>query len=225
MPHTRLKGESLDKVGIKDSRFLTGCYFEAGVSIQSQVFAGNRYNFIGAHSYMNNGGYMRDRILIGRYCSIGRRVTIGAGMHRVDGLSTYPGLNKGTSGQYSAEEREHLNITPKSKRRYTVIMNDVWIGDGAVIMPGIKVGTGSVIGANTVVTKDVEPYTIVGGVPGKSIRRRFPDDIVTELLKCQWWEMPHAELKEMPTGNVFHFLEAIGKFSSKPDYLETYFLS
>ena len=77
-----------------------------------------------------------------------------------------------------------------------IIGNDVWIGYDAVIMAGVKIGDGAVIGARAVVTKDVEPYSIVGGVPAKEIRKRFAPDIIEKLKTLQWWNWPVERIKE-----------------------------
>ena len=74
--------------------------------------------------------------------------------------------------------------------------HDVWIGHGALIMPGVTVGTGAVVGAGAVVTKDVEPYTIVVGVPAKPLRRRFPEDVAEALLRIAWWDWSREQLEE-----------------------------
>ena len=76
-----------------------------------------------------------------------------------------------------------------------VIGNDVWIGYEAVVLAGVTVGDGAIIGARALVTKDVPPYTIVGGVPARIIRRRFPEDTIAKLLKLQWWEWPAEKIK------------------------------
>ena len=78
-----------------------------------------------------------------------------------------------------------------------VIGNDVWIGYEAVIMSGVKIGDGAIIGARAVVTKDVEPYTIVGGLPAKPIRKRYSQDIITQLEAVRWWDLPHDQLKQL----------------------------
>ena len=77
-----------------------------------------------------------------------------------------------------------------------VIGNDVWIGYGAVIFAGVTIGDGAIIGTRAVVTKDVPPYTIVGGVPAKPIRKRFSDDDIAALLKMKWWDWPVEQIKE-----------------------------
>lgn len=76
-----------------------------------------------------------------------------------------------------------------------IIGNDVWIGYEAVILAGVTVGDGAIIGARAVVTKDVPPYTIVGGVPAKTIRKRFSDDVISKLLKMKWWDWPEETIK------------------------------
>ena len=81
------------------------------------------------------------------------------------------------------------------KKGDIVIGNDVWIGYEAVIMVGVTIGDGAVIGARAVVTKDVPPYTIVGGVPAKPIRRRFPEDVISDLLKIRWWDWPEEKIQ------------------------------
>lgn len=166
--------------------------------------------FIGRHSYMNDGGYLRGPVFIGRYCSIGRRVSIGAAMHAMDGLSTAPVLEGAPGDDYSVAEAERLFGKARPRRgRLTVLENDVWVGDGAVLLPGVRVGTGAVIAANSVVTRDVAPYEVVGGVNAKTVRHRFPPDVVDALLASRWWDLDPDGLKALPLGHVLRFLERI----------------
>jgi len=87
-----------------------------------------------------------------------------------------------------------------------VIGNDVWIGFEAVIMSGVAIGDGAIVGARAVVTKDVPPYTIVGGVPAKEIRKRFSDERISELLSLKWWDWPEEKIQKniwaIQTGNI-----------------------
>lgn len=101
-----------------------------------------------------------------------------------------------------------LNVTNPTMQQ-TVILNDVWIGNGAIIMPGVTIGNGAVIGANAVVTRNVPPYTVVAGSPAKVIKQRFPEKVIVSLLDSQWWNLPHELLTQMPTGNIFAFLEQL----------------
>ncbi len=194
-----------------DSTGPTPYYFEVGASLGSPWItgdSGNSCRFIGAESYVNSGGYLRDQVLIGRFCSIGRRVTIGAGAHSMAGLSTSPQLRGSRARSYDPAERSALH--PQRKRApVTVIHSDVWIGDGAVIMPGITLDVGCVVGANAVVTQDVPPYAIVAGVPARAVGARFSPDVATRLLQSAWWEAPVIKLNDLPCANVFEFLDAM----------------
>lgn len=106
----------------------------------------------------------------------------------------------------------HIEIllgTPISRRpssglrpnRMTIIGHDVWMGWGAVVLQGVTVGVGAVIGANTVVTRDVLPFSIIAGSPPRIIRRRFPDDLCDLLLKSEWWTLPEEILCTLPANN------------------------
>jgi len=187
-------------------------YFEKNSSVESPWISygnGNRlFSFIGAFSYINSGGYLRDRTLIGRYCSIGRRVTIAAGSHSMTGVTTSAHLKGSPARQYN----DHEKIVIHSSRRkpdFTVIESDVWIGDGVIVMPDVKIATGCVVGANSVVTKDTEPYGIYGGVPAKKIGSRFRGPVLEKLLETEWWEVQHEILSVLPMQNIFEFIERI----------------
>ena len=121
--------------------------------------------------------------------------------HSLRSLSTYP-------FPIFYEEWEHGIWADKAwdNKGDIVIGNDVWIGYEAVIMAGVTIGDGAIIGTRAVVTKDVPPYTIVGGVPAKLIRKRFPDDVIERLLSLKWWDLPPETvskiIKDMQEGNV-----------------------
>ena len=133
-----------------------------------------------------------DRLIIGKFCSIacGARFLFNSANHTLQSLATYPfpifferwGL-----------ERQQVAKAWDNKGDI-VIGNDVWIGYEAVILAGVTVGDGAVIGARAVVTKDVPPYTIVGGVPAKPIRKRFSEDLIAALLELRWWDWPEERL-------------------------------
>lgn len=211
--------EALEAVSITvaeaASRGLTLGQHRKGLLLEPQAalhapVAGMAPCFIGAHSYMNEGGYIRgdDRgVFIGRYCSIGRRVSLGAGRHRIAGLSSSPALRGVKTRGYTREEA--AQVRPSQPARALVVGSDVLIGDGAVIMPGVHIGVGAVIAANAVVTEDVAPYAIVGGLPARPIGLRFPAEVVERLLATRWWEADAAWLNTLPLSNVHAFLEAL----------------
>lgn len=188
-------------------------FYEEGSSLHSPLIrTAAEFLFIGAHSYINAGGYCRGSVMIGRFCSIGRRVTIGAGMHNMGGLST-SALLEGTAGE---TQRSNAGAV-------TIIESDVWIGDGAIIMPGCRIGSGAVIGANAVVTRDVLPYLIVGGTPARVIRPRFEAPLAAALHATAWWEYPLDALRGIDTRSAEGALAALSDLPAPPPY-PTYFL-
>lgn len=133
-----------------------------------------------------------DKLIIGKFCSIacGAKFIFNSANHTLSSVSTYPfpiffeewGLNiKDVAAAWD-------------NKGDIVIGNDVWIGYEAVIMAGVTVGDGAIIGTRAVVTKDVPPYTIVGGVPAKPIRKRFDNETLDELLKIRWWDWPEEKI-------------------------------
>jgi virginiamycin A acetyltransferase len=128
--------------------------------------------------------FIGDRLIIGKFCQIasGARFIMNGANHAMNGISTYPFEVFGKS--WSNAPSKFLN------KGDTVIGSDVWIGNSATIMPGIKIGHGAIIGTNALVTKDVAPYTIVGGNPGKLIRSRFEQKTIDFLLELSWWDWP-----------------------------------
>lgn len=140
------------------------------------------------------------------------------------GMTTHPLFSKGSGSPYSDKEINYLGL--KSERSVsTIIENDVWVGDGAVILAGVRIGTGAVVGANSVVNRDVPPYAIVTGVLAKIVRFRFPEPIIEQLLISSWWDYPVRLLRTMPTNNVLEFIEEITSLRSSHvsiDSFETY---
>jgi len=203
------------KIRYQDVDHLKGILFEKGAMNWSPSFqdAPNRI-FIGAYSSIRSGGYMRSNVFIGRYSGIGYRCTIAAGMHNFSGVSINPDTIMARESNYTDRELEILGISRNrtSSREMNkdpvIIGNDVYLGDGIIVMPGIKIGDGAVVAANAVVTKDVEPYTIVGGITAKKIRDRFPDSVKQDLLDTCWWNVKLDILKTLPADNVFNFIAA-----------------
>lgn len=178
--------------------------------------------FIGAHSYVNAFSYLRNEVFIGRYTSIGCRVSIGAPRHPISTLTSSLRLGAGAPARpYDAGERDRVRLYRNEGRR-VVIGSDVWIGDGAVVMPGVTIADGAVVGANAVVTRDVGAYEIVAGVPARPIGRRFDPELSERLVASQWWEYSHALLRAMPVANVFQFLDTLDGRAARPAERETF---
>jgi virginiamycin A acetyltransferase len=133
-----------------------------------------------------------DKLIIGKFCSIacGTQFIMGTANHRINSITTYPFNVFG--GAWEENTPPHLSQLPY--KGDTIIGNDVWIGRECVIMPGVKVGDGSMIATRSVVTKDIEPYSIVGGNPTRFIKKRFDDELIELLLKIKWWDFEPEKL-------------------------------
>ncbi len=130
---------------------------------------------------------------IGCFCSIGQGVTIFlGGNHRVDWITTFP------FGHVFGEELGGRDVQGHPTTQGPVVIgNDVWLGDGATIMSGVRVGDGAVVAARAVVTHDVAPYAIVAGNPARTIRQRFTSEIVERLQVLRWWDLPDGEIRKL----------------------------
>lgn len=144
------------------------------------------HTYVSAHTEIENAE-------IGKYCSIADHCRIGMADHSTNRISTSPLFSKRINACKDSWVKQDSNEVVS---RRVAIGNDVWIGSHALVLGGIKVGDGAVIGAGAVVTHDVLPYAIVGGVPAKTIRFRFDQHIISELLKVQWWDLPEGTLKQ-----------------------------
>jgi virginiamycin A acetyltransferase len=129
--------------------------------------------------------FMGDKLIIGKFCAIAQDVKfiMNGANHKIDCLSTFP---------FSIFSNGWEKVTPQISdlpyKGNTVIGNDVWIGYESLIMPGVKIGDGTIIAARSLVASDVAPYTVVGGNPAKLIKQRFKPEIVKTLLKIKWWD-------------------------------------
>jgi len=183
-------------------------YFESpfrGITLDKQVKSPNlvvgKYSYYSGyyhgHGFEDCARYLlpdegADRLVIGSFCSIGSGaafIMAGNQGHRNEWISTFPFFFMPEVPEFENAANGYLPAAD------TVIGNDVWIGSEAIIMPGITVGDGAVIGTRALVTKDVEPYAIVGGNPAKTIRKRFDDDSIALLLEMKWWDWPAERLK------------------------------
>jgi acetyltransferase-like isoleucine patch superfamily enzyme len=131
-------------------------------------------------------------LIIGKYCSISQNVTIFlGGNHRLDWNTTYPFNSLSMYFPFAQDIKGH----PQTKGD-VIIGNDVWIGNNATILSGVHIADGAVIGANSLVTKNIGPYEIWGGNPARLIRKRFSQEKINDLLKIQWWNWPLEKVGE-----------------------------
>ena len=153
--------------------------------------------------------YHHDKIIIGKYCSLacGTKFLCPIANHNFDSMANYP----------FPIFNEHWELDPEYGGKVstfkgpTIVGNDVWFGFDSTIMPGVHIGDGAIIGTRSVVTKDVEPYTIVAGDPAVFIRKRFDDETIEKLMKLQWWNLPDDEIRqflpELIDGKINEVLE------------------
>lgn len=142
-----------------------------------------RYSYMGAANSLNN-------VTIGSFCSIASYCAIGGGDHPLDYASSSPVFLKGKN-----VFDLNLGELPFDESKPVTIGNDVWIGEACFISAGVTIGDGAVVGAHSIVTRDVEPYSIVAGAPAREIRKRFPDDVVEGLLALEWWDWDDERLR------------------------------
>ena len=146
---------------------------------------------------------------IGQFCSISDEVVIGGAEHPMDWVSTSPVFQ---NVKHSGPKKKFAEFAYEGIKR-TVIGNDVWIGRRAIIKAGVRIGDGAVIGSGSVVTKDVPPYAIIGGVPAKVIKYRFDEGSIQALLLSKWWDLDDDELSKHAQyiDNPKAFLDSINR--------------
>ena len=143
------------------------------------------YTYLGKNCLIQNAS-------IGKFCSIANEVFIGLGKHPMDLFSTAPLFYRKDNTLHIDLINRDLNFDEYGK---IAIGNDVWIGARVIVMDGITIGDGAIIAANAVVVKNVPPYAVVGGVPAKIIKYRFPENKIEELLKQKWWMWDLEKIK------------------------------
>lgn len=161
-------------------------------------------DFEDVHNFEKNVKYhfdfIGDKLIIGKFCMIASSVTfiMNGGNHLTDAITAYPFEIFGHGWEQAMEGKSY------PVKGDTVIGNDVWIGNKATIMPGVTIGDGAIIATNATVSRDVAPYSIVGGNPAKEIKKRFSDEQIDKLLKVRWWDWPAEKITEnlsLLTGN------------------------
>ncbi|MBX2874433.1 MAG: CatB-related O-acetyltransferase [Saprospiraceae bacterium] len=145
-------------------------------------------DFEDVHNFEKNVRYLfdfiGDKLIIGKFCMIASDVTfiMNGANHLTDAISTYPFAIFGHGWEQAMEGKTYPT------KGDTIVGNDVWIGHKVTIMPGVKIGDGAIIATRSVVTKDVEPYSVVGGNPAKELKKRFSEEEITKLLELKWWD-------------------------------------
>jgi len=188
------------------------CLIELPSDVNAEIALFQRFR-LGAFSHLN-GGFIKD-VSIGRYCSFARDVQIGHGFHPVDWLSVSP-------LQYTPHYRDWMRFCAARQGReqvtqtmpfvwqdHTTIGNDVWLGNHVVVKDGVTIGDGVIVGANAVVTRDVPPYAIVVGNPGRVLRLRFDERTVERLLALQWWSYSIADFGAVAFNDIHAALDRI----------------
>ncbi len=194
--------KKLKRKAVKNSTIHKSSKIEAGSQVLNSSF--DKHSFCGYDCQINNSD-------IGSFCSIADNVIIGPSSHPYNWVGGSPVFYSGRDSikaKFSEFDRE--------KPLRTVIGSDVWIGINSIIKSGVKIGHGSIIGMGSVVTKDVDPYTIVGGCPAKVIKKRFNDNIINNLLDLCWWELDENELKKISVNikNPIKFIESLKKIKN-----------
>ncbi|MDO9057255.1 MAG: DapH/DapD/GlmU-related protein [Sulfuricurvum sp.] len=151
------------------------------------------HSSLGRYSYIQSGSVINNA-QIGSFCSIAANVQIGLASHPIDGVSSSPVFYDPSQPlpRFLTATSHYTDNSPT-----TTVHTDVWIGTGAMIKAGVTIGTGAVIGAGAVVTRDVEAYSVVGGVPAREIKKRFNNETIQKLLDSKWWELDESTLRRL----------------------------
>ena len=193
----KLKKRSEVIFGINTSVNLK-CNFEGKNAIGSNTILMN--SSIGLATYISANCKL-NKIKIGRFCSLGQNIRNGIGRHpSTVFVSSHPCFfspNKQAGFTFSSESifNEHL-YTDDEKKYYVQLGNDVWIGNDVTLFDGVKIGDGAIIANGAIVTKNVAPYSIVGGVPAKLIKMRFKESQILTLMKFKWWNKGFEWIKD-----------------------------
>ncbi len=172
---------------------------------------------LGAYSYSLS--YLDHVESTGRYCSIGKDVQVMGDAHPTSWISSSPAFYRPRRArQYESKRTVFPDFSSIGEK--IVVDHDVWIGDGALLAHGIRLGTGCIIGARAIVTRDVPPYAIVAGAPASIIRYRFPDQTVERLLASEWWDWPFSTWNDVDPRSIDAFLDHHQKIQETTERLK-----
>ena len=168
------------KPTIKNPNIIVGDFTYFG-DVDFEKHVTHHYDFIG------------DKLIIGKFCQIasGVEFVMNGANHQMNAASTFPFYI------FEGWEQEVPPLSEMPLKGDTVVGNDVWIGQNAVILPGVHIHDGAIIGLNSVVASDVAPYTIVAGNPAKEIRKRFDDELISLMLEFCWWDLSIEEINSL----------------------------
>ncbi|MBO0590873.1 CatB-related O-acetyltransferase [Cellulophaga sp. E16_2] len=177
-----------NKFRFKDAVIETGCKISPDTKVLSKtrIFYNtslnnctiSEYTYIGSNCFLQNTS-------VGKFCSVAKHSLIGLGIHPTDLISTTPLFYRKDNPLKVKLLKEDLGF---EEYKPITIGHDVWIGARAIVMDGIEIGTGAIVASGAVVTKNIPPYAIVGGVPAKLIKYRFNKEKIEELLSSEWWD-------------------------------------
>lgn len=193
-----------------------GDYIGIGIGLSVEPYSGHfsapYFSSLGSFSYSKST--FPPGCVIGRYCAIGQKATVMPVDHPMSRLSTN-GFDYASYAIWTKFEEDNGSSIQRSahtaKSPLPIIENDVWIGHDVTIKRGIKIGTGSVIAAKSVVTRDVPPYSIVAGNPARIKRFRFSPEIIHRLLSSNWWEYKYTDFSDIGTVDISRFLDMFEK--------------
>lgn len=171
-------------VELKEADFGQYTYVRKGSKLENTYMSD--YSYCGEYCIIQNAE-------IGKFVNIAAMVRVGAPQHPINRASLHHFTYRRKI--YGMDDNDDKEFFQNRKNNKVSIGNDVWIGHGAIIMAGIKIGNGAVIGSGAVVTKNVEPYTIVAGVPARKIRDRFSEEVKEKLEAIKWWQWDHQQIK------------------------------
>ena len=160
---------------------------------------------LGAYSYISQNSLV-NKTQVGKFCSIGHGTYIGLWEHNM-AVSTHSFYLYESSGNLVKGYKDYDKCALS-----TYLGNDVWVGANSVILKGRSIGDGAIVGAGSVVTRDVPPYAIAVGNPAKIVKYRFPPDDIAFLLRLQWWDAPREILQEMVERQLFNAMEDLREF-------------
>jgi hypothetical protein len=175
------------------------------------------YNFyenvsLGDFSYSGQFCFIQNAV-IGKFVNIAAMVRIGPTDHPIERPTLHHFTYRKTKFGFDTKDDEEFFQWRAAQR--TSIGHDTWIGHGAIIMPGVTIGNGAIVGSGAIVTRDVEPYSIVVGVPAQPIRKRFSEDIIRKLEEICWWDWSYEEIKERHADFSLPIEEFIAKYEPK----------